>query len=169
MITSVKKIIKSIIPYQFHFYFQGKSRNYVNKDIRKDSIKFNIDDHVYLEVYWKIYGIGKGPALIVNALGEEVLKFDCYGPGKGHYHVIVTELQPNCRSILHLPEQTVELQIERAIFEIKNNLNWYLERHPLAKIRKLKIQKSQLQAVTEELHNQMIEYHEKVSQIQTVN
>lgn len=158
MKNRLKKLIRTLLPYQYHFYFFTKGRNYSRSWVRQDCIQFYIQDGVYLEAYWKVYGIGKGPALILNIFGEELLRFDFFGPGKGHYHVTVPELQPQCSSFLYLSEQKVADQIERALFELNHNMSWYLQRHPLAKIRNLKINKKKLEELTPHIRTTLLVY-----------
>ena len=54
--------------------------------IRKDLRNYRVQDNVYIAVFWKVLGIGKGPALSLYVKDREVLKFDCFGKDKGHYH-----------------------------------------------------------------------------------
>lgn len=162
MLLKIKKIIKQIIPYQYHFFLFSKSRKYVNESIRKEQVKFNLSDHVYLQVYWKIYGIGKGPALIFNAFEEEAIRFDFYGV-TGHFHITVTEFAPHSPTLLWLKEKTVIEQIDRAIFELENNLYWYLSRHPLKKVRNLKVNKVILKEALTKAKRQLLEYENKTA------
>jgi len=165
MIQSLKKFAKAILPYQYHFYFQRRRPAETHADCRHELVQFRVGEQAHLDVYWKDVRAGKGPSLILNILGEEVLRFDFFG-GRGHYHAIVLEFQPKSESRLFLPELTVEEQIDRAIFELNRNLDWYLQRHPLAKIRKIKLDKSQLKQATEQAQAQLIAYIGKAEQLE---
>ncbi|MGC1247132.1 MAG: hypothetical protein WA865_13045 [Spirulinaceae cyanobacterium] len=130
--------------------------------IRNDVVHFEIAENVGLEVYWKILKVAEGPSLIFYALGYEILRFDTYINGQAHCHIQLIECQKKSRSRLFLPEKTVEEQIERSIFELQNNLNYWLQRHPDSQVRKLKVDKSKLQIATEKSQGKMLEYAEKI-------
>ena len=55
--------------------------------VRKDVEIIPIQPNLELVVYWKVLQVGRGPALILQAYGKEVLKFDCFGRDDGHFHV----------------------------------------------------------------------------------
>lgn len=61
-----------------------------------------------------------------------------------------------------MPEKTVEEQIDRAIFELENNLYYWLQRHPDRQIRSLKVDQSRLKIATEKAKEKMLEFAEKV-------
>lgn len=118
-------IYKAYRNHKEHKYYRQRSQVLINKERqnhRRDIKRFSLGHSAFFETYWKIYGIGRGPALALYVNEEEVLKFDFYGYGKGHYHVQVS--QPlNCRQhAIFMPETSIPEQIERAIFEIENNL-----------------------------------------------
>jgi hypothetical protein len=88
---------------------------------RKQPIKIAIQEGAHLLVFRKDLNIGSGPAISVYVHESEVLKFDCYGPGKGHFHV-----QPNMHCRIALKEQSRKQQARRALFEIEANIMTYL-------------------------------------------
>jgi len=106
--------------------------------------------------------MGKGPAIILNIHGHEVAKFDCYGQDVGHYHIQVTEWRRKRVNILRLPETTREAQIERAIFELRNNARWYLDRHPLWRVRRVEMDRARLREATDQARALLRTYIGKV-------
>ncbi len=136
--------ILNLLPYPCRYYFQKEIRKASPKAVRQDVQQFHLEPNVYFETYWKKYGIGKGPAVIFYAFEEEVLKFDFFGKGKGHFHTQLLKPAPTEREVLFFAEETVKAQIERAIFEFEHNLYWYLQRHPLKSIRQLQFDNDSL-------------------------
>ena len=116
-----------------------RGRLYSRYSARKDVLVFDIQLELKLVVFWKVLPIGKGPALSLYACGEEVLKFDCFGAEKGHYHISFSTPIQTTEDRLYFYEQSAYEQIDRALFELKNNLNYYLQRHRRRKIRNIKV------------------------------
>ncbi|MGC1244638.1 MAG: hypothetical protein WA865_00345, partial [Spirulinaceae cyanobacterium] len=81
---------------------------------------------------------------------------------QAHCHIQLIECQKKSRSRLFLPEKTVKEQIGRSIFELQNNLYYWLQRHPDSQVRRLKVDKSKLQIATEKAKGKMLEYAEKI-------
>jgi hypothetical protein len=163
MTNRIRQALKKVIPYPLHVFFSHPPRSDARRDnVRRDRTRFDIGKHLYLEAYWKIYGVGKGPALALNAHGYEILLFDCYGPGAGHAHIKVMQWRPETVEYYMLREQETIEQIDRAIFEIEHNLDWYLQRHPLSRIRKLRADAELLQSVLPEVRKLLIEYKKRV-------
>jgi hypothetical protein len=161
MRAKIKSTFKNLIPFSWHFYLEQKER--ANADAkaqqnRHDVVNFELSSAAYFQVYWKIYGMGRGPALALYIDHEEVLKFDFYGAGKGHYHSQAIQPSPCKHNVLYLPESTTEAQIERAIFELEHNLYWYLERHPLKTVRTFSIKKKKLQETLSQIRPILIRY-----------
>lgn len=44
-----------------------------------------------MEVYWVSEPVGPGPGASVYVLGDEVMRFDCFGSDLGHYHFNVRQ------------------------------------------------------------------------------
>ncbi len=162
----LKNLAKTIVPVQYHFYLRRRRTAETYADYRKEMVCFWVDDRIRLDVYWKILNLGKGPSLILNIFGEEVLRFDFFGEGAGHYHVTVPEFKASAKSLLFLPEKTVSAQIDRAIFELTHNLDWYLHRHPLGKIRNLSVNKTKLQHVAAQAQAQLLAYIGKAEELE---
>lgn len=89
---------------------------------------------------------------------DEVLKFDCFGKDKGHYHTnLYCPYQPK-ENRFYFSEKTVEEQINRTIFELTKNLSYYLQRHPKRRIRAIKIDRVALESVCIKARDKMFEY-----------
>ncbi len=157
----LKVWIKAILPHPFHFYFQKKRRAASRRAVRRDVVQFELAKNAYLEVYWKIFGVGQGPAIALYVEDEEVLKFDCYGK-TGHYHMQMLEPTAPKRPMLWMLEETVEAQVERALFELERNLHWYLERHPLKAVRQTKINRTRLKTVLPEARACLLAYQDRI-------
>ena len=82
--------------------------------IRKDVVNLNIQQNAYFLVYHKNIDIGFGPTVALYIYEKEFLKFDCFGPKKGHYHIF------NKQERIYFKEQTVTEQIAKAIYELQN-------------------------------------------------
>ncbi|MCG2590043.1 hypothetical protein [Rhodohalobacter sulfatireducens] len=102
--------------------------------IRKDVEIIPIQPNLELVVYWKVLRIGKGPTAILQAFGNEIIKFDCFGKNDGHYH-----LAPNIVERIFFEEETAFGQINKTAKELVNNSQTYLERQQEDHIRNIKI------------------------------
>lgn len=102
-----------------------KLKNQSNKRIiRNDGTIIPVQDGLSLEVYWKVLKIGKGPAVILKVYNREILKFDCFGNNKGHYHVY-----PNSNNRIWFFEDNAKDQIRRTRLELERNGPNYLSKY----------------------------------------
>ena len=101
------------------------------KNLRQGVIRFNIDSRTSIEVFWKEIEFGTGPAFSLFVDQHEVLRFDCSGPETGHFHV--ANGGKFCR--VWMFEKEIKDQIERGIFEIEKNLDFYIKQNPISEIR----------------------------------
>jgi hypothetical protein len=129
--------------------------------IRKDVKIISIQPNLEFIVYWKVLKIGKGPALILKAHGKEVLKFDCFGRGDGHYHVA-----PNYAERIFFEEQTASAQIERTSKELKDKAQFYLENQKEEHIRTIKIDQEKLIHAIGLAKSQMIYFLESIPEME---
>jgi hypothetical protein len=90
--------------------------------IRKDLQIIPIEENLKLLVYWKVLEIGKGPAVILQAFDKEILKFDCFGKSKGHFHIA-----PHYDFRIFFFEESVPEQISRTLSELRLNGLRYLK------------------------------------------
>ena len=114
-------------------------RNQIQKSVRRDIEIIPIQANLDLLVYWKVLTIGKGPAVSLKAFESEILKFDCFGVKKGHYHVA-----PDYSTRISFEEETTTEQIQRTCSELMENAQKYLSVQPDDRINNLKIEKDLL-------------------------
>ncbi len=136
--------------------------------IRQDVLRYEIQPQAYFEVFWKVLPIGRGPAVSFFVHGEEVLKFDCFGAGRGHYHVNERQWSrraPGVVQRLYLPETTVEAQIERTLFELTTNLAVYCRQNDDPRIRQFVIDREHLQDAVRRMRATMLDYMRRVPAI----
>ncbi|MEM6460788.1 MAG: hypothetical protein AAF724_02610 [Pseudomonadota bacterium] len=96
---------------------------------RRDTKFFEIGEGLTLAVFWKDLPIGRGPAFSIHAGTSEPLKFDCFGDG-GHYHTECPVLGQHRESRIWMFENSRKAQVDRAIFEIERNADYYICRTP---------------------------------------
>ena len=108
--------------------------------IRRDVEWIHVQPDVDLEVYWKVLPIGKGPAISLYAFGFQILKFDCFGATDGHFHLFLGWPSPTSEDRIWLPEPNATAQVERAIFELRRNAPYYLQRHADERVRRLHLE-----------------------------
>jgi len=103
--------------------------------IRKDLYKIDIQDGLHLLVFHKMYNQGFGCALSVYVNNFEYLKFDCFGEGKGHFHIY----DGRNSKLIDFVEQTALQQINKTIDELNGNLDYYLQQSNNIHIQNLRI------------------------------
>ncbi|WP_075351824.1 hypothetical protein [Algoriphagus marinus] len=123
----------------------------------EDEVIFKIQDDVFFQVYWKSLPIGKGPAVILKAFGQEILKFDCFGKEKGHYHIA-----PNYDFRIYFVEETIEEQIQRTILELKINGLRYLKIQKDPKIKAINPNLNDFNAILKQVESTLLQHHEKL-------
>ncbi|MDN3205052.1 hypothetical protein [Algoriphagus sediminis] len=125
----------------------------VTKHEDEETIK--IQEELSFQVYWKILSIGKGPAVILKAFDEEILKFDCFGEKKGHFHNA-----PHYNFRIYFTESTIEEQIERTIRELKVNGLKYLSVQKDDRIRKIKPNGDEYEKALKQVKDTLIKHHQ---------
>jgi hypothetical protein len=136
---------------------------------RRDTVRYDVQEHVYLTTYWKVLANGKGPATSLFVHGEEVLKFDCFGRNKGHCHIGFARPKKRCRERLYLAEQTVEEQIARTAFELTVNLPYYLDRHPARRVRSITLDAQRFKEIVDKVCLQMLEFQRAIPELRTTD
>jgi hypothetical protein len=119
---------------------------WLRRTARQDWTRNTLAPGVDLVTYWldeQLGGGGTGTCIAVYCHGYEVLRFDCFGGTRGHFHI--TPFTPwtifGCpERRLHFREQTIPEQIEHALFEIAENLDFYLHLNPRRSIRKVRVE-----------------------------
>ncbi len=133
--------------------------------LRKDVTNLKIQDDVYFQVYWKELAIGKGPAVILYIYNKEVLKFDCFGKEKGHYHVDFYKQNGTKENRIFFTENRASKQIERTVFELNTNLDYYLQRSKDQCIRDIYIEKNNLEEALVPVKSKMIKVLETIPEL----
>ena len=117
-----------------------------------------VQEGLVIDVFWKSLQFGKGPALSVFIGGEEFAKFDCFGPDKGHFHLALFTPFPTSQYRIWFSEDLVAEQISRTIFEIENNLDYYLERAANPVSRNFELQQDKLLEVLPKIETRMRQF-----------
>lgn len=87
--------------------------------LRKDLYKIDIDTDISLLVFHKdIISVGFGPAISLYINDVEFFKFDCFGPEKGHYHILDGDR-------IFFSEKSVIDQIARSITDLNDIIKKY--------------------------------------------
>ena len=114
--------------------------------VRQDVLRYEIQPSASLEVFWKVLTIGRGPAVSLYVHGEEVLKIDCFGEGKGHYHVNARQWSRELPGI------------------VQRNAFVYLQQNDDPRIRRFVLDPARLREATERMKATMLEYMRRVPQ-----
>lgn len=132
---------------------------------RRDLVEYPIQDHVYLEVYWRDDRAGYGPAASVYAYDQEVLRLDCFGEarkqgGKGHCHMNLQ--QTGGRQWMYRPG-SVKDHIEQAVHDLKHNLNFCLVTNEDAQIQGTKVSSATLEPIAEKAEADLIAFADQLN------
>src|SRR5213083_2779099 len=65
------------------------------------------------------------------------VRFDYFGATDGHFHLFLGWPSPTNEERIWLPEPSATAQVERAIFELRRNAPYYLQRHADERVRRL--------------------------------
>jgi len=123
-----------------------------------DARHHRIRDGVTLDVYWLALSTDRGPAASLSVFGDEVMRFDCLGPGAGHMHLNLKQSRglPNGGGArLYFREQLIDDQIERSLFEFENNLTYALKVNTSARRRRLRLSPDEINTAAGFLRDQM--------------
>ena len=132
---------------------------------RVNLVRYDLQEGCFLETY-RVDRIGPegtrefGPAAFLVVHGSEIIKFDCYGSPAGHYHVATPYphgIRKGLSGRIWLPEKTAEEQVDRALFELQRNANYYLQTHPRRKVRNTRISEQRLAVVCQQMKSKMLE------------
>jgi hypothetical protein len=133
--------------------------------IRHDVEWIHVQPDVDLEVYWKVLPIGKGPAVSLYALGFQILKFDCFGARDGHFHLFLGWPSPTTEDRIWLSEPSALAQVDRAIFELKRNAPYYLQRHNDERVRFLHLEPASWSAACTQARDKMLHFLRSVPEL----
>src|SRR5438067_605187 len=138
--AQIKRQLLRRLCYDASVRFNPEQLDLAAGEIRRDVEWIHVQPDVDLEVYWKVLPIGKGPAISLYAFGFQILKFDCFGATDGHFHLFLGWPSPTSEDRVWLPEPNTTAQVERAIFELKRNAPYYLQRHADERVRHLHLE-----------------------------
>lgn len=133
----------------------------VSHQVRRDLKEIPICEDLSFLVYWKVLKIGKGPAVVLKAFDDEILKFDCFGQHDGHYHIA-----PNYNFRIYFFEKTVSEQIQRTLDELSANGLRYLGLQKDTRIRAIKPSLIQYQAAIDAVEKQLTHFCLTVRELQ---
>ena len=131
--------------------------------VRMDVSIIDIQPNVNFEVYWKVLAHGRGPAIILNAFDREIIKFDCFGKWKGHYHI-----SPCYGLRIYLLEETALEQIQRAKKELLINGQRYLGIQSDRRIKNLVFDEERLAAALNRAEEQMMFLLENIQELEGI-
>jgi hypothetical protein len=135
-------------------FFKLFKRGTPNPTVRHDLEEIEIEKNLKLLVYWKALTIGKGPAVILQAFENEILKFDCFGKNKGHYHIA-----PHYDFRIFFIEETVPDQISRTIKELRLNGFRYLKSQNDSRFKSLILDESKYQETLDQVEKKLFQFH----------
>jgi len=157
----MKRLVLSFLPTAAHRRLRMRKQASKSHDHR-DPTFIEVTPDITFETYWKDVEAGKGPALIVWCRFRKIMKFDCFGKGRGHYHISVPVYSSGADEAdrIYLPEESVEAQVERVAFELKGNLPYFLARAAYRGARKVTVPTPDLLHAVDEARSLMYEHAE---------
>ena len=129
-------------------------RTYIQDPIRRE-----IQDLVFMEVYWVAPPVGPGPGASIYIIDDEVMRFDCFGSDIGHYHFNIRQSKffPNGeKTRILFPEGTVEQQIDNAAVQLRRNLDYGRGLNSDPKIRAVKIDQPAVDKASEWMRERLL-------------
>jgi hypothetical protein len=119
----------------------------------------------YLAVYFKRYGTDVGPGVSLYVLENEILRFDCFGAGRGHYHSLPCLAPFPGTERIEFGADTVETQVSRCVEEISMNHAAHLAGHFRRCIREFRFEQTRLDAAAAEARDRMLRSHRAESSL----
>ena len=143
-------------------------RRWLRRSARNDWQRHAMGPDVDLVTFWldeRIGGGGTGVCLSLFCRGYEVLRFDCFGATEGHFHI--APFTPWAifgarERRLEFREQTLEEQVQRSLFEVLENLEFYLQLNPKRRVRNTRVDRDARLAATNEAHKALKGYLDDV-------
>lgn len=151
-------------------------QRWVRRKARQDWTRNPMAPGIDLMTYWldeRLGGGGTGPCIAIFCQGYEVLRFDCFGGTRGHFHITPftpwTIFNSKGERRLQFREQTPKEQIEHALFEITENLDFYLQLNPRRSVRKIRVDRETRERVCAAARQQLHAHLANVPQLQALN
>ena len=157
-----KRIFNSLLP--------RPVRRKLTKGLNLDTGPFNrviadvqlvpIQRDSYLAVYFKDYGTqGIGPGVSLYVFENEILRFDCFGDARGHYHSMPCLAPYPQRQRISFAETEVEDQVDESAEEIVCNHSRHLVGHFRHRIRTYTFSRPRLEAAVDMARDLMLAAH----------
>jgi hypothetical protein len=130
-------------------------RSYIHDPVTRE-----IQDQIFMEIYWVAPPVGPGPGASIYIVDDEVMRFDCFGSDLGHYHFNIRQSKffPNGeKTRIFFPEGTVEKQIENATVQLCRNLDYGRGLNTDPRIRAVKIDQNAVEAAAAWMREQLLE------------
>jgi hypothetical protein len=144
-------------------------QRWLRRKARQDWTIHPVAPGVDLVTFWldqRIGGGGTGVCMSLFCHGYEVLRFDCFGRDSGHYHLAPLTLWPVRRRVLGFYAQSIEGQVDEALFHIERNLDYYLQLNPRRSVRRLRIETEDRKHACSRARARIHEYLEAVPVLQ---
>lgn len=109
----------------------------------------------YLAVYFKRYGADVGPGVSLYVLQNEILRFDCFGDDRGHYHSLPCLSAIPSSEQINFTGRSIDAQIDEASTEIHDNYAAHLTNHFRRRIREFRFDKTCLDKAVADARNRM--------------
>lgn len=116
-----------------------------------------LQERVWVAVFWKDLSDGVGPSLSAYVDAHELLRFDCYEGGPGHYHVFQNDRQA-WRGRIEVLEGTIDEQIESTLRALSRSLSDAIQRHDDRKVREIVLDQSAVEAALPVLRARLRDY-----------
>ncbi len=126
----------------------------------KTVVRIDIQPDVYIRVSWKDRENGRGPWAALHVDGEEVLRFDCFGVNRGHYHVYPARSHEDGDEQWHreFGDLTTDVQIELSVREIVEHAQRHLAGSASVAVRSVRLDPSRLTTASASMGYYMRQY-----------
>lgn len=114
---------------------------------------------ISIEIYWIGPGLGPGPSASLYVYKDEVMRFDCFGGSRGHFHLNLTQsryVSHGESARLYFPDGTIEDQVELARFELTRNFDYARRQNKSWMVRSLDIPQGRLESAACEMRSEML-------------
>src|SRR5882724_9635160 len=167
--AQIKRQLLRRLRYDASVRFNTEEFDLAAGEIRRDVEWIRVQPDVDLKVYWKILPIGKGPAISLYVFEFQILRFDCFGATDGHFHLFLGWPSPTNEERIWLPEPSATAQVERAIFELRRNAPYYLQRHADERVRRLHLEPATWSTACTQARDKMLHFLCSVPELADVN
>lgn len=138
---------------------------------RQNAMVHPVAANVDLVSFWldqRIGGGGTGPCLALYCFGYEVLRFDCFGGERGHFHAAPFTPWSTRSGRFRFEQKTIAAQIEHSLFELTENLDCYLHMNPRRRVRQLRVPRAQLLAACDRARARLAQHLASVPVLQAL-